>query len=226
MQRAPRLLQLLQILRRHHTTVTGAALAEELGISLRTLYRDIASLQEQGADIAGEPGIGYRMRPGFLLPPLMFSEDEIEAIVLGSRWVAMRTDPTLGAAAREALAKIEAVLPPQARDILEHSALLVGPSPEIQASVLDLSMARVCIRERRKVRLAYRDAKGEITDRVVWPVALAFFDPARMLAAWCETRQDFRHFRLDRIESWTPLENRYTGSRTSLLGRWKASLKM
>ncbi len=155
----------------------------------------------------------------------MFSEDEIEAIVLGSRWVAMRTDPTLGAAAREALAKIEAVLPPQARDILEHSALLVGPSPGIPTSVPDLSVARACIRERRRVRLAYRDAKGELTDRVVWPVALAFFDSARILAAWCEARQDFRHFRLDRIESWTPLESRYPGSRTALLGRWKSSLK-
>jgi len=225
MQRAARLLQLLQILRRHRTTVTGAAMAKELGISLRTLYRDIASLQEQGADIEGEAGVGYRMRGGYLLPPLMFSEDEIEALVLGTRWVAMRTDPALGAAAREALSKIETVLPPQARDILEHSALLVGPSPQVQNSILDLSVARACIRERRKVRLAYRDAKGEPTDRVVWPVALAFFDPARILAAWCETRQDFRHFRLDRIESWDALEGRYPGSRTALLGRWKASLK-
>src|SRR6476660_2658089 len=99
MSRSQRLLDLLQILRRHRFPVTGAALAGELGISLRTLYRDIASLQEQGANIEGEPGLGYVLRPGFMLPPLMFSEDEIEALVLGSRWVAERGDERLGAAA-------------------------------------------------------------------------------------------------------------------------------
>ena len=106
MSRAERLLELIQTLRRFRHPVSGAALAEELGVSLRTLYRDIQSLKAQGARIEGEPGLGYILRPGFMLPPLMFSEDEIEALVLGSRWVADRGDTRLGEAARNALTKI------------------------------------------------------------------------------------------------------------------------
>src|SRR5438128_6875775 len=111
MSRSQRLLDLIQVLRRHRRPVTGAVLAEDVGVSLRTLYRDIETLKAQGARIDGEAGVGYVLRPGFMLPPLMFSEDEIEAIVLGSRWVADRTDAPLGNAARTALAKIAAVLP-------------------------------------------------------------------------------------------------------------------
>ena len=127
MPRSDRLLALIQALRRRRRPASGKALAAELGISLRTLYRDVAGLQAQGADIVGEPGVGYVLKPGFLLPPLMFSEDEIEALVLGSRWVADRADDRLGAAARNALAKIAAVLPADLRDGLEGSTLLIGP---------------------------------------------------------------------------------------------------
>src|SRR3954466_604922 len=127
MSRAQRLLDLIQLLRGHRRPVSGAALAEELGISIRTLYRDIETLNAQGAHIDGEPGIGYVLRPGFMLPPLMFSEQEIEAIVLGSRWVADRTDNELSDAARSALAKIAAVLPPDLKTSLDASSLLIGP---------------------------------------------------------------------------------------------------
>src|SRR6478672_2616585 len=111
MSRTSRLLDLLELLRRHRSPVRGPALADQLGISIRTLYRDIATLQAQGADIQGEPGLGYVLRPGFMLPPLMFTREEIEALVLGSRWVAIRGDARLGAAADNAVAKIRAVLP-------------------------------------------------------------------------------------------------------------------
>ena len=124
MSRAQRLLDLIQLLRGYRRPVSGAVLAEALGISLRTLYRDIETLNAQGAQIDGEPGIGYVLRPGFMLPPLMFSEEEIEAIVLGSRWVADRTDAALSGAARSALAKISAVLPPDLKDRSRY----VGPS--------------------------------------------------------------------------------------------------
>ena len=126
MSRAERLLELMQCLRRHRYPVGGAALASELGISVRTLYRDIAALQAQGARIDGEPGVGYVLRPGFMLPPLMFSEDEIEALVLGSRWVADRADDPLGRAARNALAKIAAVLPTDLRKSLHRSCAGLG----------------------------------------------------------------------------------------------------
>src|SRR6187549_3652325 len=124
MSRAQRLLDLIQLLRGYRRPVSGAVLAEALGISLRTLYRDMATLNAQGAQIDGEPGVGYVLRPGFMLPPLMFSEDEIEAIVLGSRWVADRADSRLAAAGRDALAKIAAVLPADLRDQLDASSLM------------------------------------------------------------------------------------------------------
>src|SRR3984893_13883893 len=119
MSRAERLLELIEVLRRHRRPVSGRTLAVELDISLRTLYRDIAALQAQGAVIEGEPGIGYVLRPGFVLPPLMFSADEIEALVLGSRWVSDRGDDLLGSAARNAIAKIAAVPPAGFGDNLE-----------------------------------------------------------------------------------------------------------
>ncbi len=126
MSRAARLLGLMQTLRRHRRPVSGRALAEEHGISLRTLYRDIASLQAQGADIVGEPGLGYVLKPGFMLPPLMFSDEELEALVLGSRWVAENGDPRLSQAARDAMAKITGVLPSDLRQVVDSSTLIVG----------------------------------------------------------------------------------------------------
>ena len=127
MSRAQRLLDLIQLLRQHRRPVSGATLAETLHVSLRTLYRDVETLKAQGAHIDGEPGIGYVLRPGFMLPPLMFSESEIEALVLGSRWVAQRADTPLGDASRNALAKIAAVLPQDLKDSLDASNLLIGP---------------------------------------------------------------------------------------------------
>ena len=126
LSRAQRLIHLIQLLRSHRFPVAGAHLAAELGISLRTLYRDISALQAQGASIEGEPGLGYVLRPGFMLPPLMFSEEEIEALVLGSRWVADRGDGRLKEGAKSALHKIAAVLPADLRNTLDATTLLVG----------------------------------------------------------------------------------------------------
>ncbi len=224
MSRSQRLLDLIQILRSHRFPVTGAVLAAELGVSLRTLYRDIGTLQEQGASIDGEPGLGYILRPGFMLPPLMFSEDEIEALVLGSRWVAKRGgDARLGAAARNALAKIAAVLPDDLRDALDASALLVGsgePDP-ISADNLALPLIRQAIRSERKIEMTYLDLKGAESTRTIWPFALGFFDRVRMVVAWCELRQAFRHFRTDRIVALAMSEQRYPRRRQALLKEWR-----
>lgn len=226
MSRAERLLELLQLLRRHRRPVRGEALAGELGISLRTLYRDIASLQAQGAAIDGAPGFGYVLQPGFMLPPLMFTPDEIEALVLGSRWVAERADPRLGGAARQALAKIAAVLPPEARQWLDGSSLIVGPvvdTPPTGSSAGDAGLAtlRLAIRSEHKLALRYLDAQGRETERTVWPIALGFFDRARVLVAWCELRQDLRHFRTDRITAVEPTDRRYPKRRQVLLRAWR-----
>jgi predicted DNA-binding transcriptional regulator YafY len=209
--RAQRLLDLIQILRRHRRPVAGAALAREMGVSLRTLYRDIAALQAQGADIAGEAGLGYVLRPGFMLPPLMFNIEEIEALALGSRWVAARADSPLAGAARNALAKIAAVLPPDLSDLMDSSALLVGPGEPIAAGDAELPAIRQAIRAERKLSLAYVDGAGAETRRMIWPFALAFFDRARVVVAWCETREAFRHFRTDRDALSAPAPGPHQG---------------
>ena len=221
MSRAVRLLDLLERLRRHRFPVSGAALAAELGISARTLYRDIASLQAQGAAIDGAPGLGYVLRPGFTLPPLMFSADEIEALTLGCRFVAERADPALAAAARAALAKIGAVVPGDVRAQMESSTLLIGPGPAADERV-DIGLVRKAIRGERKLRLAYRDLQEQRTERTVWPVAIGFFDRVRVVVAWCELRAAFRHFRTDRIDDLVIAEERYPRRRHSLMHDWRA----
>lgn len=222
MSRAQRLLQLLQILRRHRRPVSGRRLAEELGVSLRTLYRDIATLQQQGADIAGEAGVGYVLRPGFALPPLMFDAEELEALTLGLRWVMRRTDPALAGAARDGLAKIAAVLPPAVRHQLDSVTLLVGPGEELPATARPwLPLLRKSIRDGAVLRLHYRDAAGQASERRVWPFALGYFEQVRILVAWCERRQALRHFRVDRIEDCQALAERYPLPRQQLLRQWR-----
>lgn len=221
MSRSERLFDLLQALRRHRRPVSGSALAAELGVSIRTLYRDIASLQAQGADIEGEPGLGYILKPGFMLPPLMFSEDELEALVLGSRWVADRADDRLGMAARNALAKIAGVLPADLREGLDASPLLVGPGEPIAADSVDLALVRRAIRSGHKLAIGYRDGGGSASERIIWPFALGFFDRVRVIVAWCELRQDFRHFRTDRISRLTATDTRYPRRRQALLKEWR-----
>jgi len=223
MSRSERLLDLIQILRRHRRPVSGRTLAEEVGVSIRTLYRDIATLQGQGAPIEGEAGLGYVLKPGFMLPPLMFTDEEIEAIVLGSRWVAKQPDQRLSVAAANALAKIAAVLPDDLREDLDASTLLVGP-PMTAIEGIDLGVVRQAIRNERKLGFLYRDAGGAASQRVVWPFALGFFDKVRVVVAWCEMRQDFRHFRTDRISGLDAIDARYPRRRQALLKEWRATL--
>ncbi len=220
MPRADRLLELLEIFRRHRGPVTGAKLAEELGVSLRSLYRDVDALRARGAEIEGEAGFGYVLKPGFLLPPLMFSRGEIEALVLGSRWVAKRGDPELSASAAKALAKIKSVLPEELRTEAEATGLIVGPS-ETVATRIDLGSVREAIRREKKVTIAYEDKTGAASRRTVWPFALAYFDRLHVLAAWCELRQDFRHFRIDRIALLELEEVRYPRRRANLIKEWR-----
>lgn len=221
MSRSERLLDLLNVLRRHRRPVSGQVLAAEMGVSLRTLYRDIASLQAQGATIEGEAGVGYVLKPGFMLPPLMFTPEEIEALVLGSRWVADRADPRMSDAALAALGRISAVLPPDLRDEMDTSALLVVPGEPFPADRVDPALLRKAIRTERRLKLCYRDEAGSASERVVWPFALAFFDRVRLLIAWCELRGDFRSFRTDRIVEAEVMEARYPTRRQALMKTWR-----
>ena len=221
MSRAQRLLDLVQVLRRHRRAVAGAVLADELGVSLRTLYRDIDTLRAQGAPIDGEAGVGYVLRPGFMLPPLMFSEEEIEALVLGSRWVSERADGSLGRAARNVLAKIGAVLPDDLKDSIDASGLLIGPGEPIAAGDAELATIRQAIRSERKMQIAYADEHGSTTNRTVWPIALAFYDRVRVVVAWCELREGYRHFRTDRIAAIDVIPIRFPRRRLSLFKEWR-----
>jgi predicted DNA-binding transcriptional regulator YafY len=219
--RSERLLELIQVLRRHRHPVSGQTLSDELGVSLRTIYRDVQTLIGQGASIDGEAGVGYVLRPGFVLPPLMFSDEEIEALVLGSRWVAQRTDEPLARAAANAIAKIAAVLPDDLRERMDDSGLLAGPGSEPTEERIDLTPIRQAIRAERKLILRYVDAKGERSRRTVWPIVLGFFDRSRVLAAWCELRQDYRHFRTDRIIGLRLTDKRYPRRRRALMKEWR-----
>ncbi|TDG02435.1 YafY family transcriptional regulator [Paraburkholderia guartelaensis] len=221
MSRAERLLQLLQVLRRYRRPVSGQTLANELGVSTRTLYRDIASLQAQGAMIEGAPGIGYVMKPGFMLPPIMFRSEELDALVLGMRWVADRCDETLSAGALGALAKIAAVLPAELRRELEESSLLVGAPLTRPAHTISPDLLRAAVRAELKLEITYVDGSGIQSRRVVWPFALVYFDQARVLMCWCELRADFRNFRSDRILSVEQKMERYPKRRSTLLREWR-----
>ncbi|MHA7629893.1 helix-turn-helix transcriptional regulator [Corallococcus sp. M7] len=222
MARTARLLELMQALRRHRAPVSGTALARELGISIRTLYRDIATLQEQGADIRGEAGVGYVLRPGFTLPPLNFSVEELEALVLGSRWVAVRGDSRLAAAADNAVAKIRAVLPAELRESVDAAALTVPTITSAEPVRVDVSVIRTAIRKEHTLSIAYQDTGGAHTQRTVWPLLLGFFERVMVVAAWCELRQDYRAFRVDRILAVEATGLRYPRRRADLVKEWRA----
>ena len=221
MSRAERLLSLIELLRRHRAPVSGATLAGELGVSLRSIYRDIATLQGQGATIEGEPGVGYVLKPGYLLPPLMFTETEIEAIVLGSRWVAKRGDDELSRAARRARQDPRGAAAGPARRGGGVGSLIVGPGAPIAVGEQEIALIRATIRRERKLAILYRDRAGQTSRRVIWPFALAYFDHARVIAAWCEWREGFRHFRVDRIDALDVVEQRYPKRRAVLLKAWR-----
>lgn len=215
--RSERLLGLLQCLRRRRRPVSAHVLADELGISLRTLYRDVAVLRAQGARIEGEPGIGYVLRPGFFLPPLMLSQAETEALMLGMRWVSTFGDRSLATAAHDALAKIEAVLPKEARDAAGMVPLRVGPA---SVGDEDLAWLREAIRDEHKLRVRYRDERGRKSTRTLWPFAIGYFPGGRVLVAWCEEREGYRHFRTDRLRDVEVL-GRYPRKRADMLREWK-----
>jgi len=223
MRRADRLFQIIQILRRSSRPVTAAALADELEVSTRTVYRDVADLMGQRVPIEGEAGFGYLLSPDYEMPPLMLTPEEIEAVVLGAQWVAGRADKTLANAARDVVAKITAIVPAHLRPfILEPS---VGARPVISATEeesIDLQMLRAAVREGRKLRLRYRAEAGEETARTVWPVILGYSDTSRILVTWCELRQGFRHFRTDRIVEADMLDEGHGLRPGELRRRWSA----
>ena len=222
MSRTGRLFLLLDALRGNRHAVTAAVLAERLGVSERTIYRDIQTLAELGAPVEGAAGVGFRMRAGLFLPPLMFNADELEALVLGARWVRRQGDGGLARAASTALAKIATATPEDLRDTMADTSLWVpiGPRAEDQADT-HVQTLREAIRYQHKLRLCYRDEQGRASERTVWPFALAFLQERRLLAAWCELRAAIRHFRIDRVASVQSSAERYPVRRRELLIQWR-----
>ena len=222
MRRADRLFDIIQRLRSAKTPLTAANLASALEVTARTIYRDIATLQARRVPIEGAAGLGYVLRSGFDLPPLMFTVDEIEAIAIGARLVRRTGDPGLEKAAENVLSKINAVLPAPLRDHLVDPPVFVSGHGAPKPLAADLSAIRVAIRDERKLDIAYADGQGNRTARTVWPIAVAYYVEATLLGAWCELRGDFRHFRTDRILSLDMREEHFPASGRALMAEWSA----
>lgn len=208
MRRAERLFQIVQLIRGRRLS-TARFLAERLEVSERTVYRDVADLLAQGVPIEGEAGVGYRMRAGFDLPPLMFTADEARALVAAVRLAQSRLDTELAARAESALSKMLAVLPPAARAAAESLAIYAPPVGPDEATRERLQRLRVAAEERRVVQMRYLDLKGRASERRVRPLGCFYWSEVWTLAAWCEARADFRNFRVDRIERLEVLDERF-----------------
>ena len=218
--RAQRLLKLVEILRRARTPVTAQQIAYELEVTTRTVYRDVAALLSNGTPIRGEAGVGYVLDSGYDLPPLMFTIDELEALMLGARMVAARADTDTAQAAENAVAKIVAVVPQDTRPWLLNAPLYAPNFAPRREDQVDLSPLRQALRAEHKIRIRYKDGQNRATERVLWPLSMAFFEGGRAIVAWCELRDDYRHFRTDRIEQLEVLSARYPKRRAALLERW------
>lgn len=223
MSRAERLLDLIEEFRRRRRPVSGNDLAQTMNVSIRTLYRDIASLRAFGADIDGEPGVGYVLRSGFLLPPIMFTAEEVDALVLGALWVADRADTPLAEAARKAMARLTSIMPIELVDRVEARYVVVGQSEHSRQETIDMATVRRVIHHEHKLLIRYSDAKGNGSERIIWPFMLIYFNGGRLISAWCELRNSIRHFRTDRITSLSEISSRYPSRRHELIKLWRAA---
>lgn len=224
MTRTQRLLTLLQILKESRYSVTAESLASQLQISVRSIYRDIETLRCQGAEISGEAGIGYQLKSGLLLPPLMFDENELEALILGLRWVQSNADEELSASAIRAANKINSVVKLSSQAVINQTTLF---APTTQLSHIDHAIAkalRCSLREETKANIDYEDQRGKLSSRVIWPIAIGYMKETQVLAAWCELRQSYRHFRLDRIQSYAVINEKFPYPKHYLLERWRKEI--
>jgi len=222
LRRADRLFDIIRILRTAARPVTAAAIAEELEVTVRTVYRDVATLQARRIPIEGAAGVGYVLRRGYELPPLMFTEDEAEAIAVGVRLLARTGDPGLQKAASSVLSKVTLVVPDPLRDYLTTAPVYVSKSGAPVPAQRDLpSTIRHAIRAARKIRIAYQNGDGRSSERVIQPFAVAYYTGATLICAWCELRNDVRHFRTDRVVSADVLEESFSIPET-VIAKWLA----
>lgn len=223
MRRGDRLFELIEVMRSARGPISAARIGEALGVSKRTVYRDISALVGQLVPIRGEPSVGYVLEPGLHLPPLMLTQDEIEAALLGAQWVQTRAEPELATAAQRLLAKIAAVVPEQSALTFVEPNTSVAPISETK-EVLSSAVVRECIRRRQKIHLSYRSGTEDETHRVIWPILLGYRDAGRIIAAWCELRTGFRYFRTERITDAEILEERIPERMDLLRARWRTAM--
>ena len=222
MRRADRLIKLVHFLRRRRRAVTAQRIADEFDICTRTVYRDIQDLMDSGVPVRGEAGIGYVIDKQYYLPPITFDADELEAIGLGISMVRQWTDESFAAKADNAFEKIQAVLPAELQGELQQITTWSMPAQDILPWTVSFSSLRECIRARRKIHIEYRDSGKQTTSRTLRPLALFFFSPAWLLASWCEKRNDFRHFRLDRIHTMRYCEDTFDDEKNKNLTAYMA----
>jgi predicted DNA-binding transcriptional regulator YafY len=223
MDKTERLFSLLDALRRRRTPVTADVLAREQQVSVRTIYRDIQTLSALGAPVEGEAGVGYVLRSGFFMPPLMFTPSELEALVLGARWVDTLPDGELAGAARNALSKIVAASSQDLKNRIDDPGLwpvnLAGSQPRVPI----LERTREAMRHERAVIIEYADAEGRTTERTIWPLQLAYYQEKQIIAAWCCLRADYRLFRVDRVVRFELTERPYGRPRRVMSAEWLAT---
>lgn len=220
MRRGDRLFEVIEILRRAKGPISAQSIGEELGVTKRTVYRDVAALIGQGVPINGEAGVGYVLEPGFHMPPLMLTPDEIEAVTLGVLWVKTRGEPELALAAEKLITKLETVAPERYRTSFLQPAVSVAPVAQPD-EVLGAAAIRLAIRRRKKIAVKYSDNSGQETRRVIWPILLGYRDTSRIIAAWCEMREGFRYFRTERIVEAEVLEDSIPRRMDLLRAEWR-----
>ncbi|MBN8291344.1 YafY family transcriptional regulator [Rhodobacter sp. NTK016B] len=222
MRSSDRLFQIIQILRRTPRPVTAAAIAEELEVSRRTVYRDITDLIGRRVPIQGTAGFGYTLDDDYEMRPLALTPDEAEALALGAQWVRRHPDQALARLALDALSKIRLSLPESSRTVLEQPALGVKPIATAPGATLNTTCLREAIRRWRVVTFSYRALDGTISLRHVWPILLGYEDTRCLLIAWCEERDALRHFRLERMSHIEVLERRPSKRRMDMMRQWRA----
>jgi predicted DNA-binding transcriptional regulator YafY len=222
MRRADRLFDIIQALRGRTQPLTAAALAQTLEVTPRTIYRDIATLQARRIPIEGEPGLGYFLRKGFDLPPLMFTIEEIEAISIGAHLVHRIRDPKLQEAAESVLSKLQSTVPSDLRSGLASPRFYVSEGETVRPDGIELLDVRNAIRACRKIEITYVDEQQQRSERIIWPIATVYYVDVTLIAAWCEVREDYRHFRADRIVQSNLLEDRFATESSRLTAAWMA----
>ncbi len=220
MRRSDRLFDIIQRLRTAKGPVTAAALAAELEVTPRTIYRDIATLQARRVPIDGAAGIGYVLRKSFDLPPLMFTAEEVEAIAVGARLVRRLRDAKLQEAADSVFSKVTVVLPEALRRQLTSTPFYVSPGDTVEPRGVDLADVRAAIRDSRKLHISYADETGRRTNRTIWPIAMAYYVDVTLIGAWCELRNGYRNFRVERIQSSTVLDEPFDQDNGRLFREW------